>query len=252
MVNILNLFLKKPAKSKTNQLLPPSTDKSKLTLVLDMDETLIHSSFVNINEEPTTNKTYDTSIKMKCREFTCYGQCRPHLEEFLEQMSQHYELVCFTASDQCYADPILDIIDPKRTIKHRLYRDSCYMICGAYVKDLRCLGRPLERTIILDNNLWSFVFQMDNGIHIKTWKGDEKDQELKQVGKFLKNLAITIEKNSAEDTKDVEEKDTEEDTEEDTKDTQSTINVQQILRQKFKLSDKLFGLNKQNQINKIK
>ena len=212
---IKNLFIKKPKKPKKSKLLPPSTTQSKMTLVLDMDETLIHSSFVNINEKPTKNKTYDVGITFNGREFTCYGQCRPYLEIFLERMSQKYELVCFTASDQTYADPILDIIDPNHNIKHRLYRDSCHMFFGAYyVKDLRCLGRSLERTIILDDSVASFVFQIDNGIHIKSWTGNEADQELKMVGDFLENLADKVNTSS---------------------------NVQQILKEKFKLRDKIFG-----------
>jgi len=37
-------------------------------------------------------------------------------------MSKYFDVVVFTAGNQCYADPILDHIDPDRCIKYRLYR----------------------------------------------------------------------------------------------------------------------------------
>jgi len=37
-------------------------------------------------------------------------------------MSKLYEIIVFTASQKLYADKIIDLIDPKRRISHRLYR----------------------------------------------------------------------------------------------------------------------------------
>jgi CTD small phosphatase-like protein 2 len=37
-------------------------------------------------------------------------------------MEKHYEIVIFTAAVKQYADSILDNIDQKRRISHRLYR----------------------------------------------------------------------------------------------------------------------------------
>ena len=67
---------------------------------------------------------------------------RPHLEDFLRAVAQHFEVVVFTASQQVYADKLLDIIDPGRElIKHRVFRDSCLLVEGNYLKDLNVLGR---------------------------------------------------------------------------------------------------------------
>jgi len=39
---------------------------------------------------------------------------RPYLMEFLEKASQWYEIIVFTASQEIYADKLLDLIDPDR------------------------------------------------------------------------------------------------------------------------------------------
>ena len=46
----------------------------------------------------------------------------------------------FTASHRCYADKVLDYLDPDGSlIHHRLYRENCIFTNGVYVKDLRIL-----------------------------------------------------------------------------------------------------------------
>jgi hypothetical protein len=50
-------------------------------------------------------------------------------------MSTKFEVITFTASQECYAEALLKIIDPeKKFIKHRYYRDSCVPVFGNYVK----------------------------------------------------------------------------------------------------------------------
>lgn len=66
-------------------------------------------------------------------------------------MAEYYELVIFTAGLKDYADWILNDFDKNLSITHRLYRSSCRMRKGAYVKDLSKLGRDLTKTIIVDN-----------------------------------------------------------------------------------------------------
>ena len=72
-------------------------------------------------------------------------------------MANYYELVVFTAAEQEYADKVIDRIDPAKSIKHRLYRHHTTHLRNNYnervylVKDLEKLGRPLSRTVIIDN-----------------------------------------------------------------------------------------------------
>lgn len=73
-----------------------------------------------------------------------YVNVRPHAKEIIKNMSRYFDVIIFTAGNQCYADPILDYLDPERKIQHRLYRDSCTMVNNQlFVKDLRILGRKL-------------------------------------------------------------------------------------------------------------
>ena len=105
-----------------------------------MDETLIHT-----NE--TMVRGYELKVPFKSvqgKVVSGYVQVRPYAKEILKNLSKHFDIFVFTAGNQCYADPILDHIDPDRCIKHRLYRESCTMVGNQlFVKDLRILGRKL-------------------------------------------------------------------------------------------------------------
>jgi len=108
---------------------PMKTAKPALyTLVLDMDETLVHS-------DPRRH----------------HFKTRPHVQQFLREMSQRWEIVVFTAGLKDYADWILNDLDPNRYISRRLYRDSCTFRRGSYLKDLKKLHRDLSKCVIVDN-----------------------------------------------------------------------------------------------------
>jgi RNA polymerase II subunit A small phosphatase-like protein len=118
--------------------------KGKNTLVLDLDETLIHSSFTEVEADILLN------IEVNNQKFKVFVLKRPGVEEFLEKCYELFEVVVFTASLSSYADPLLDLLDPKKKISFRLFRESCSFNNGFYVKDLTRLGRDLKNVVIVD------------------------------------------------------------------------------------------------------
>lgn len=70
-----------------------------------------------------------------------------------------FELVIFTASNSCYANVVVDHIDPNNEFfTYRLFRESCVQNNdGIYVKDLRVIDRDLSQTVLIDNSAISFA-----------------------------------------------------------------------------------------------
>ena len=143
-------------------------EKNTYTLVLDLDETLVHFFYT------PSGGTF---------------LIRPFCFKFLEEMSKIFETVIFTAALKDYADSILDLLDPnKKLINYRLYRQHTSIYGITFVKDLSKIGRDLSRMIIIDNLGDNFKLQPDNGIQIGTWLDDMKDTQLEDLGKILKDM----------------------------------------------------------------
>ena len=66
---------------------------------------------------------------------------RPYAIELLQELSQLCEIIVFTASHECYANVVLDHLDPHHElISHRLFRSHCWQTGeGVYIKDLRVI-----------------------------------------------------------------------------------------------------------------
>jgi CTD small phosphatase-like protein 2 len=109
----------------------------------------------------------------------------------LQETAKEFEVVVFTASHRCYADVVLDYLDPEHAfVHHRLYRDNCIITEGVFIKDLRILGnRNLKDIVIVDNAAYSFGYQVDNGVPIISWHDDPYDRELFNLIDYLKALS---------------------------------------------------------------
>jgi RNA polymerase II subunit A small phosphatase-like protein len=151
-------------------------DLHKKTLVLDLDETLVHSSF-----KPIPNPDYIIPVEIDGRLVDVYVLKRPWLDHFMNTIGPRFEVVVFTASLAKYADPLLDLMDKAGLVRWRLFRESCCPYEGNYVKDLNCLGRDLSSTIIVDNSPHSYIFQPANAVPIGTFIDDMEDQELLEL-----------------------------------------------------------------------
>lgn len=151
-------------------------DAHKKTLVLDLDETLVHSSF-----KPIPNPDYVIPVEIDGKLVDVYVLKRPWLDHFLATLAPRFEIVVFTASLSKYADPLLDLMDKSHYVRWRLFRESCFAYEGNYVKDLNCLGRDLAHTIIIDNSPHSYIFQPFNAVPIGTFIDNMEDQELLEI-----------------------------------------------------------------------
>jgi Dullard-like phosphatase family protein len=157
-----------------NSAHPPflkTPNKKKLTLILDLNETLINFKMEENGEG--------------------YVRIRPFLFGFLEEVSQLYELIIFTSSEKEYADSVIEAIEHERTyFDHVFYRQHTIIVGNDFVKDLTRIGRPLNSTIIIDNMPQNFKLQKENGILIKPfWGQDSNDKTLYDLMPILLDIA---------------------------------------------------------------
>lgn len=158
--------------------------KNKKCLVLDLDETLVHSSFKFLR-----HADFVIPVDIDNQVHNVYVIKRPGVDEFMRRVGELYEVVVFTASVSRYGDPLLDELDINHSVHHRLFRDSCYNYQNNYIKNLSQLGRPLSDIIILDNSPASYIFHPQHAIPISSWFSDAHDNELLDIIPFLEDLA---------------------------------------------------------------
>lgn len=154
------------------------------TLVLDLDETLIHSLAKGgrMSSGHMVEVKLNTPVALSAPQpgqatpvigpqhpILYYVHKRPHCDEFLRKVSKWFKLVIFTASVQEYADPVIDWLEVERKyFAGRYYRQHCTFRNGAYIKDLSSIEPDLSKVIILDNSPVSYIFHEGEFVH-HTW-----------------------------------------------------------------------------------
>ncbi|KAI2508460.1 phosphatase [Fragilaria crotonensis] len=173
----------KDKENDTVRLLPPihPDDRGKKCLVLDLDETLVHSSFRAV---AGADFVIPVQVDRRCGSL-CIRREATWGRRILLEMSKHYEIIIYTASLNKYADPLLDLLDTHKVIRTRLFRESCVYFEGNYVKDMSLINRDLSQSIIVDNSPNSYVFHPENAIDCSSFIDDPNDRELDQIGACL-------------------------------------------------------------------
>lgn len=144
---------------------PPEPYKRPLTLVLTLDDLLIHSEWSQKSGWKTAK--------------------RPGVEYFLGYLSQYYEIVLFSSNYMMYSEKIVEKLDPLRAyISYQLYKEHCLYKDGAHIKDLSKLNRDLSKTIILDVEEDSIKLQPENSIKLNKWEGKADDELIKLIPFF--------------------------------------------------------------------
>ena len=141
------------------------------TLVLDLEKTLVSS-------------TWD-------RQHGWRHAKRPGVDKFLTEMSQYYEIVLYSPSQDGYADEVVTKLDPKGCIMHRLYRTECWYQKGIYMKDLGSLNRVLNKVVLLDDEESAAALFPDHLIKVKPYEDpkDRSDRTLERITPFLIEMA---------------------------------------------------------------
>ena len=177
-ITILKLNnIKKDQINYNNTPLIPFEPKKPYSLVLDLDETLIH-------------------VPKGKNEFIL----RPGLREFLHSLIPYYELIVFTTGIKEYADQIINFIEKdEKYFSYRLYRESATFLNEQYYKDLNKLGRDLKKIIIVDDKQINMKLQEENGIIIKPFITEDEGGKNDFILYNLINILIKIAKDKPDD-----------------------------------------------------
>ncbi|KAI9796918.1 MAG: Nuclear envelope morphology protein 1 [Candelina submexicana] len=176
---------------------PSSSKLAQKTLILDLDETLIHSLAKGgrmstghmVEVRLNTPVGFSGGTAGPQHPILYYVHKRPHCDDFLRKVCKWYNLVVFTASVQEYADPVIDWLEQERKFfSSRLYRQHCTFRNGAYIKDLSTVEADLSKVMILDNSPMSYIFHEDNAIPIEGWINDPTDNDLLHLIPLLEGL----------------------------------------------------------------
>ncbi|QRV90800.1 NLI interacting factor-like phosphatase [Ceratobasidium sp. AG-Ba] len=200
-----------PSRASTPPIRRPTALHKTKTLVLDLDETLIHSTSRAMHSHGSMGgggllglsglfgggrrqgAGHMVEVVLGGRSTLYHVYKRPFVDFFLRKVSSWYTLVIFTASMPEYADPVIDWLDAGRGMfSRRFFRESCTQLpSGQYTKDLTIIEQDLSRICLIDNSPASYSINAANGIPIEGWISDPGDEALLDLLPVLDSLRFT-------------------------------------------------------------
>lgn len=163
----------------------------KPLLILDLDETLIYS----VDKKNYLNNGYDLIIDNEY-----FTKKRPYVDEFIQSVKEHYNLAVWTAATEDYGQIIINELFFKNNIKLEFFfsREKCipkekprsmydYFPERYYIKDLSKIKKlyKLEKVLMVDDLPIGLQRQYGNLIRVNSFTGNDEDQELKYLEKYL-------------------------------------------------------------------
>lgn len=172
-------------------------DQGRLTVVLDLDETLCHV----FHPEDTTGFQYEPDIQedavltYKSQKTILVVYKRPNLDSFLDYLDKHFEPILWSTGEREYVDLVADVIDPKGIFRHRLYQEHCDYERPfgypqfEYVKDIKKLREDTSRIVMVEDDWQGMYKQPDNFLHLEKFEAWFQDESfVKEIPEMLKVL----------------------------------------------------------------
>lgn len=164
---------------------PPSGDR--LALMLDLDETLIHASDVEL----------DRAADFRALDYHVYR--RPHLQAFLDHVLARYDIGVWTSSGRLYAEAVCAELFPPQSLRFLWASERCSLSrdwnTGDYLnrkrlQKLKTHGYRLERLIAIDDTPSKHAQNYGNLVCVSEYRGeDAHDDELLRLMPYLDALA---------------------------------------------------------------
>jgi len=125
-----------------------------------------------------------------------YVKFRPLMYEFLEYVSEMFEVIVYCKGNKAYCSPILDAIEEhKKYFAHKLYHNHILFenqkFSVKYYDFCFSDDRSNDNTVIVDKDVGIFSLNMFNGVPIPPYlnnKADIYDVELAYVAQYLEHL----------------------------------------------------------------
>lgn len=140
-----------------------------------------HSSYAQRSPIKQTPPAFILPLIMHRERVNFLVRKRPHVDFFLQEVAQWYDLVIYTASLELYGSAVCDMLekDSKVSFKGRYFRQDCIQEgLQNYTKDLRAVNQDLANTLIIDNSPNAYRYFPDNAIHIHSFVGEADDDHL--------------------------------------------------------------------------
>jgi carboxy-terminal domain RNA polymerase II polypeptide A small phosphatase len=169
-------------------------ENEKILLILDLDETLIHSTVEKPVGEPDFTVFKYNVVK------------RPHLDYFINECYSHFRLAIWSSGSDNYAEEITGHIFPSSMKLEFVWGRSKATYCPIpdrnefsypgifhydYIKRLqkiKPLGYSLKRTLIVDDTPHKLKENYGNAIYISEFNGEPDDEELLYLLDYLMTI----------------------------------------------------------------